>query len=265
MCKIAVKASLLGAALGCMQPAIATEVAITELLANPFGSDSRGEWVELFNYGSTTATLGEWRLEDEGRASATLPTVELAPGDFLIVARGKSAFETAWMGGRSDERIVEAASGSWGLTNSGDELRLVSPGGNVVWQLAYSGSAITEGRSLTLDPGEDFVHTVYGSKDMPGVRINGPDVTGTLGYEQCAAGPSCPGAASGAAGDWGSPLAGTYGLQVTARPTAVRAPASLALACIGLLPLAWILYRGRARRAARPPERLVRMAHQYPG
>lgn len=252
MGKIAVWIFMLGVVLGCMQPATATEVAITELLANPFGSDSRGEWVELFNYGAATASLGEWRLEDEGRASATLPVVELPAGGYLIVARDKSAFEAAWLGGRGDERIIEIASGSLGLTNSGDELRLVSPGGDVVWQLAYSGLAIAEGRSLALDPEEDFVHTVYGTKDAPGVRIDGLDVTGTAGYEQCEPAPSCAGAMTGTGGDWGSPLAGAYGAKLTSGPAAVSAPGSLALACIGLLPLAWTLCRGRTRLGGRP-------------
>ena len=101
-------------------------IAITEFINDPSGlSDADGEWLELFNYGSAPVDLNGWTLSDEDNDSFTIATSELIvpAGGYVVLAANKTAFETEWLGGTSDDRVVQWG-GSMAIANSGDELVL---------------------------------------------------------------------------------------------------------------------------------------------
>jgi len=66
------------------------EVVINEFMANPAGSDSGAEWVELHNTGSVPADLSDWMLlggtAPGGSLGDAFPAgTTIAPGEYLIV------------------------------------------------------------------------------------------------------------------------------------------------------------------------------------
>src|SRR5690349_12009673 len=71
---------------------VRADVVISEFLANNNNSvadedGERGDWIELFNNGTTVENLSGWRLTDSASDPAkwTLPAVTLEPKAFLLV------------------------------------------------------------------------------------------------------------------------------------------------------------------------------------
>ena len=205
-------------------PAAALEtVAITEYLDDTSGPET-SEWVELFNYGSAPVTMTSWTLSDDDTDSIAIPDgTTIAPKDFLILARDKVHFESAWLGGTSSSRVIQYGPGTLEMDDmSGDEIVLrdgSEPTPQVVWRLAYGPSAVNdhEGRA-TFYALDDFStsNTSHGTKaDWTVIDRNGNDLaTCRLGYEgnefttdpyAYAVGPT----------DFGSPLRGNYKGAVT--------------------------------------------------
>ena len=94
------------------------EIAISELLPNPEGSDD-SEWIELHNTGETTVNLKGWSLDD-GEGGSSPFTVEedlfIEAGQYLIIDRAMSGLA---------------------LNNSGDAVRLMDPDGVIVSEYTY--------------------------------------------------------------------------------------------------------------------------------
>jgi len=66
----------------------ADSIKINEFLANPSGTDTNREWVELYNSGTTTVDLSEWSLEwgTSGFSnSAELTGWALGPDEYLLI------------------------------------------------------------------------------------------------------------------------------------------------------------------------------------
>ncbi len=79
-------------------PSVFANVIVTEIMYNPSPvSDTEGEWVELYNNGTTAIDLSSWTLN-----SAHLSNT-LQPGQYMVVARklvGNNSFESTY--GNSD-------------------------------------------------------------------------------------------------------------------------------------------------------------------
>lgn len=184
-------------------------IAITEFINDPIGSEPTAEWIEIFNYGETSIDLNGWTLSDESLNSITIAnsSLTIAPNSFLILANSKTLFETEWLGGSSDARVVDIP--SFSLGNTADQIILTNHTGTVVWSLAY-GDDNTEGIATYLDYGESFDTRTYGSMALPGIVRNGNDNLGiTLGYEGNNFTTDSK-AYSSSQGDTGSPLDGDY-------------------------------------------------------
>ena len=119
-------------------------------------SGSDDEFVALLNTGTVPLDLAGWVIGDEetpgeGEGMYGLPAgYLLAPGALFVVARDPTAFQTRW--GSSPhaafagdnpalrlERRRELATGEWALNNSGDEVMLLSPSGELVDAVAFAG------------------------------------------------------------------------------------------------------------------------------
>ncbi|MCK5416271.1 lamin tail domain-containing protein [Candidatus Parcubacteria bacterium] len=69
------------------------EVVISELLPNPEGLDSTGEWIEVYNSGEEVVNLNNWKIDDGEGGSAPyefINDVYLDPGEFYIIDRNES-------------------------------------------------------------------------------------------------------------------------------------------------------------------------------
>jgi hypothetical protein len=111
-------------------------LAITEVLANPAGSENTQEFVEIYNAGSDAVALGGLLLADKAGSDA-LPEVLLPAGAYAIVvpdaynaADGK---DPAPREGTVIVRVSGRLAGD-GLANTGEPVRLLSASGFVISQ-----------------------------------------------------------------------------------------------------------------------------------
>ena len=177
----------------CLVPAAPGQVAITEFLNNPDGTDKGREWVELFNYCPRPVDLAGWTLQDKGHDSYEFPQLILPPGGYLIVACGaignvdaaiaKAIFQVEWLNGRKS-RLVVGVEGIV-LANGADELVLRDPCGEAVWCVAWSNDE-TPRFATFLTESSGFLIDAFGTKKAPGVVRHGSDngLEGFMGYEE---------------------------------------------------------------------------------
>lgn len=120
--------------------ALVPAVTITEVLANPAGAEPGQEFVELFNFGSTTEALDGLRLADQqwsevlGALEAgddppgdLLPEAQLAPGGIALVVSEKydpTAMEDPSPPAGALVLRVDTSLGAAGLKNVGEPLSL---------------------------------------------------------------------------------------------------------------------------------------------
>lgn len=166
-------------------------VAITEFLNNTAESDDGREFVELYNYGALDVDLSGWTLSDEDSDAHSFDSLSIGAEDFLILVLGSSSlggedkkalFESEWLGGTSDARVIGVDS-KWLMSNGADEVQLHDEADSLVWSLAYSDDE-SEGRATFLVD-DSYATSTFGSKASPGVVREGDD-NGTpdfLGYE----------------------------------------------------------------------------------
>jgi hypothetical protein len=109
---------------------------ITEVLANPAGSENTQEFVEIYNAGSEAVALGGLLLADKA-GSDTLPDASLPAGAYAVIvpenydaADGK---DPAPRDGTVIVRVPGRLAGD-GLANSGEPVRLLSADGFVISQ-----------------------------------------------------------------------------------------------------------------------------------
>jgi hypothetical protein len=161
MAKVADRAGNAAAAspLAVVLPSPLPRVFITEVLANPGGSETTQEFVEIYNAGSEAVALGGLVIADKtGRDP--LPEAILTPGAFgLIVAEKYESAAGGDVPPRDGTLILRVPGriGSDGLANTGEPVRLLTAGGDVVSQYggfvdvnatAWSGKSV---KRTTLD------------------------------------------------------------------------------------------------------------------
>ncbi len=105
-------------------------IIINEWLANPVGTDTAGEWVELRNTGVETATLAGWLLRNKAGKEYVMHGT-IPAGGYLVLPRD----------------LTKLA-----LRNSDEELTLTDAGGRVMSQSAFPGS-MSEGKSVGFTDG----------------------------------------------------------------------------------------------------------------
>lgn len=124
------------------------DVVISELMIDPKDVyDSRGEWVELANLGDAPANLAGWRLTDGRAENVVLPSLTIAPGEHVVLAR----YADPYVNGGADADWVYG--NQIVLFNDADRLVLSDLDGieqdRVDWY-PESGVAVPAGRSLAL-------------------------------------------------------------------------------------------------------------------
>ena len=200
-------------------------VAITEYIEDVTGSETTGEWLELYNYGNTPVVMTNWVIKDDDTDAMTVPAgTTIGAKNFLIFARSKTGFESLWLNGVPDSRVIQNAnftggSGTFAFGDTGgDEIVLLNASSQIVWRMAYGAMAAHAGRA-TFYALDDFstTNTIHGTKATTQINRNGIDPpTGRLDYEgnEYTVDPW----AYSAAGDFGSPLRGNYSGAVNPPP-----------------------------------------------
>jgi hypothetical protein len=154
----------------------------------PIGEQDGREWVELYNFGKEAVDLKGFQLTDNAQEVCDIPEVTIKPGDFIIVVLGhdyrrlaedrKKIFETEWLGGKQDPRVV-GIEGRFSLQRA-QTLMLQNRRRANLWLLGY-GADEKPGMSTYLAMDRfDIRH--YGTKEKPSINRAGNDGT-VLGYE----------------------------------------------------------------------------------
>lgn len=135
-------------------------VLISEILANPAGSEYTQEYVEFYNFGESPQSLAGFTLEDSAAGDA-LPAVVVPPKTYVLVVA--AAFDTN-VGPDPQPAAsvvllrIEGRLGRDGLSNSGETVTLRDAQGAVVSQ--YGGfvdtsATVWNGRSVHRVPPDD--------------------------------------------------------------------------------------------------------------
>ena len=124
------------AAVALSLPPSLPRIVITEVLANPAGSETTQEFVEIYNAGDEDVALGGLLVADKS-GSDVLPAAILAPGAFALIVGEK--YDPAAGGDaapREGTLLVRVAGklGSDGLSNAGEPVRLLTAAGDVISQ-----------------------------------------------------------------------------------------------------------------------------------
>ena len=143
-------------------------VIINELMINPHKVyDSRGEWIELYNAGDEATNLAGWTLGDDVHNTLVLPSLDIAAGQYLVLAREGDSFAN---GGVSPRFVY---GNSIVLSETNDRLILRDAGSTerdrVDWS---SGFTVPDGASISFvrphvgqQQGLEVVH--FGLGDAP--------------------------------------------------------------------------------------------------
>lgn len=123
------------------------QVVITEFMADPSKvADNVGEWIELFNIGTSSVDLNGWTLKDNGSNIHIInngaPLVILS-GSYIVLGMNSDFNSNGGL-------TVDYVYSNFTLANTGDAIILVDKTGTIVDEVNYS-STVT-GRSWNLDP-----------------------------------------------------------------------------------------------------------------
>lgn len=137
---------------------VAESLRISELMYHPV--DPSAEYVELTNIGSEAINLNRVAFTDGIRF--TFPSVELAPGAYVLVAEDTAAFEAAYGAGLP---VVGPYAGK--LSNSGERIELQDATGAVIQSFTYCDDwyAITDGRGFSLTVKDPAGSDLLGAED----------------------------------------------------------------------------------------------------
>jgi hypothetical protein len=99
---------------------------INEFIPNPDGSDEENEWVEIYNAGETEVNLNGWKLKDASEKEYNFTDEKIGAKGYLVLNRPQTKIT---------------------INNDAETLSLISPKGDVVSQIQYSGGS-QEGHSF---------------------------------------------------------------------------------------------------------------------
>ena len=124
-------------------------VIINELMINPHKVyDSRGEWIELYNAGDEATNLEGWTLGDGMHDNLVFPSLDIAAGQYLVLAREGDSFANGSVSPRLvyGNRIV--------LSETNDRLILRDAGATERDRVDWSkGFTVPDGASMSVaDP-----------------------------------------------------------------------------------------------------------------
>jgi hypothetical protein len=122
---------------------------INEWLPNPTGVDTKGEFIELFNSGSSSVNLDDWILKTTAKKSFLFRNQAIAPNSYLVLEHSQTKIS---------------------LKNTNEYISLYDAGGHLVDHSSFIGTA-QEGRSLSrINQGADTSEHFTWSSPTPGIQ-----------------------------------------------------------------------------------------------
>lgn len=109
------------------------DVIITEIMYNPSGFNAGGEFVEIYNRGSTDVDVSNWQLIDSAQVMFTLPAgTTLAAGRYLIFYDDNTAPDFYGL-----DMNFSHGPYTGGLDGGGERVQLKDAGGTVINEVTY--------------------------------------------------------------------------------------------------------------------------------
>jgi hypothetical protein len=93
---------------------------INEFVPNPDGSDEENEWIEIYNAGETEVNLSGWKLKDASEKEYNFTSEKISAKGYLVLNRPQTKIT---------------------INNDAETLSLISPKGDIVSQIQYSGGS----------------------------------------------------------------------------------------------------------------------------
>ena len=119
-----------------------SDVKINEIMYNPPGTDTDLEWIELYNNDAEAVNISDWTVDNNSISDNVMQ-----PGDYVVLARNKTAFEDYY--GALSCSVIEVR---LGLTNDpGDTIVLCNITGAEVDNVTYNASLGADGNGKTLE------------------------------------------------------------------------------------------------------------------
>lgn len=143
------------------------KISITEIMFDPEGSDTKREWIEIFNESGDALNLTGWKLF-EGGSNHTLNFVSGSPivesGKYAVIVDDINSFLEDYPA--FDGMLIDS---SFSLSNTGEEIILKNSGGEKESSVTYSALPESEsGYSLELEDGN--WRTSYKKFGTPGEK-----------------------------------------------------------------------------------------------
>ncbi len=135
-------------------PDVDSTLVINEIMAdpvaNPGGTDTYGEWIEIHNPGAVAIDLFGYSLADQGTNLHTIgANVVVPPGGYVVLCRSNDPLLNG--GVACNYMYLNTI-----LSNSNDAVILRDQANDVVDQVVYTGTAVPAGRSMALrNPNKD--------------------------------------------------------------------------------------------------------------
>jgi hypothetical protein len=155
-------------------------VVVNEINYNSNPSMDSGDWIELFNPGTSAIDLEGWKIQDSSANNfKVLPNYILGPGNFLVVCVDESKFRLIF------PSVNDLLGGlGFAFSGRGDSIRVYDPYGNLADSVSYSdqhpwpegadgGGGTLELVNPTLDNAVAVHWTVSEANGTPGRQNNG--------------------------------------------------------------------------------------------
>jgi len=151
---------------------------ITEIMYNPEGSDTKREWVELKNIGSSPINIKDWRINDgtnhQIKNDIHPEYFSVLPNEYVVLASDITTFlnEHPGFGGKIFDTVL-------GLKNTGDNIILLDDNKVIVDNITYPPSSGGDGNGKTIERAPDTTALFHESSQIGGTpgRENSPIIT----------------------------------------------------------------------------------------
>lgn len=172
------------------------QLRINEIHYHPSDAMDSDDWIELHNPSTETVSVAGWTFkdEDDSHAYALPPSATLDAGGYLVVAENPTSFSAIY------PNVPHVGGWTFGLSNSGETLRLFDDTGTLIDSLTYDDTlpwpiaADGEGASLErVSPGlPSSAPTTWQASNNAGGTPGAPNSTRLVHTEQETLPPSKP-------------------------------------------------------------------------
>ncbi len=132
------------------------ELVIHELMIDPEAvDDAKGEWVEIYNDSDDVLDLSGHRLADADKDDTVIQeswsgSLEVQPGEYLVICANDNYFDNGGADCHGSFHY-ETWGGGFAMSNKGDEVLLVTPGGALLDSVSYGAVFSIPGVAMGLD------------------------------------------------------------------------------------------------------------------